>query len=247
MAIANENFDVGGTGGALFGAAPGGSAQHRGPRPGQEALGDDYVPPPGLPGWKQPSYDEDDRVDPDKYPEPTSGPAATLLSRFFPDPVQQGLALAKAFYFFFFAAFGSLFPLMAVYFKQSGMDAAQTGFLIGVRPIIEYLATPFWNKMAHRFQKGKAMLIVALISWIAFTLPIGFVHPPVVSCKTFNGSIYLIKLPRDAYSERQKRDVDSGDYSYEDDEVLTPDNVAELPRALPLGYKGLDEDAADRG
>jgi hypothetical protein len=29
------------------------------------------------------------------------------------------------FYFFFFAAFGSLFPLISVYFKQLGMDAAQ--------------------------------------------------------------------------------------------------------------------------
>ena len=156
MAIANENFNVGGTGGALFSSPGGGQAgggpagPKRGPRPGEEAMGDDYKPPPGLPGWKQPSYDDDDRIDPDKYPEPKSGPAATLLSRFFPDPVQQGLALAKFFYFFFFAAFGSLFPLMAVYFKQLGMDPAQCGFLVGIRPIIEYMATPFWNHMADK-------------------------------------------------------------------------------------------------
>ena len=30
------------------------------------------------------------------------------------------------------------------------MDAAQCGFLIGVRPIIEYLATPFWHGMSDR-------------------------------------------------------------------------------------------------
>jgi hypothetical protein len=34
-----------------------------------------------------------------------------------------------------------------------GMDAAQCGFLIGVRPIIEYLATPFWHGMSDRFCK----------------------------------------------------------------------------------------------
>ena len=65
MAIANENFNVGGTGGALF-TSPAAAAQggaKRGPRPGEEAVGDDYKPPPGLPGWKQPSYDDDDRID----------------------------------------------------------------------------------------------------------------------------------------------------------------------------------------
>ena len=31
------------------------------------------------------------------------------------------------------------------------MDAAQCGFLIGVRPIVEYLATPFWHGISDRF------------------------------------------------------------------------------------------------
>ena len=58
------------------------------------------------------------------------------------------------------------------------MDAAQAGMLAGIRPMIEYLATPFWNKIANRFQKGKMMLLIAVASWIIFTLPIGFIHPP---------------------------------------------------------------------
>lgn len=81
MAIANENFNVGGTGAAIFNA-PGGSAPKRGPKPGQEALGDDYKPPSGLPGWKQPSYDEDDQVDPSRYPEGSAGPTSTFLSKY---------------------------------------------------------------------------------------------------------------------------------------------------------------------
>jgi len=32
-----------------------------------QALGDEYVPPVGLPEWKQPSFDDDDHVDPEKY------------------------------------------------------------------------------------------------------------------------------------------------------------------------------------
>ncbi len=122
------------------------SIPSRAPKPGNEAMGDQYRPPPGVSGFKQPDFDDDDRID----PAALKAGKSSWLSRFFPDPVQQGLALAKGFYFFFFAAFGSLFPLMAVYFKQLGMNAAQCGFLTGIRPIVEYIATPFWNSMAHK-------------------------------------------------------------------------------------------------
>ena len=37
--------------------------------------------------------------------------------------VDQELLTVKTFYFFFYSAFGSLFPLMGVYFKQMGMNA----------------------------------------------------------------------------------------------------------------------------
>lgn len=218
MSIANENFDTGGTGGAIFGG-PVGSAPTKAPGPTTQPIGDEYVAPKGIPNWKQPSYDEDDRVDPAKYPEPKSGPAATLLSRCFPDPNQAGLAVAKIFYFFFYAAFGSLFPLMGVYFKQIGMDAAQAGFLSGIRPIVEALAIPFWNKIASRLQKGKIMMLVSLACWIIFTQPIGHIHPPVVSCKFYNGTKVFLQQP--LFNDRKKRS-------------LTPETVAEPPRALPL-------------
>ena len=157
MSIANENYDTGGTGAAIFGG-PQGAVPTKAPGPGAQPLGDEYVAPKGLPGWKQPSYDEDDRVDPNKYPDPKTGVtkgATTLLTRCFPDPTSAALVVAKLFYFFFYAAFGSLFPLMGVYFKQLGMDAAQAGFLSGIRPIVEALAIPFWNNIASRLHKGK--------------------------------------------------------------------------------------------
>jgi hypothetical protein len=33
----------------------------------RQVLGDEYVPPVGLPEWKQPSFDDDDHVDPEKF------------------------------------------------------------------------------------------------------------------------------------------------------------------------------------
>lgn len=73
--------------------------------------------------------------------------------------LNQDLLIAKTFYFFFFSAFGSLFPLLAVYFKQMGMNPTQSGFLIGVRPFVEFLAAPFWGSMADRFRKGNACIV----------------------------------------------------------------------------------------
>lgn len=64
--------------------------------------------------------------------------------------VDQELLTVKTFYFFFYSAFGSLFPLMGVYFKQMGMNAGQCGLLIGLRPFVEFLSAPFWGSLADR-------------------------------------------------------------------------------------------------
>lgn len=90
--------------------------------------------------------------------------------------------------------------------------------------------------LLSRFRKGKILLLIAVASWILFTVPQGYIHPPVVSCKYFNGSQYLLKLPGEKtqssdpiIGERKRRSV------LEDEvEALTPDTVEELPRALPL-------------
>ena len=54
-----------------------------------------------------------------------------------------------------------------------------------------------------RFQAGKVLLLMSVASWVLFTLPIGFIHPPVVSCKHNNGSHYLLKDPRYRFTTLQ--------------------------------------------
>lgn len=94
------------------------------------------------------------QVDPNMYPEPKDSThkvrgKSEFLQMIF-DVANQELLLAKIFYFFFYSAFGSLFPLMAVYFKQMGMNSGQCGILIGVRPFVEFLSTPFWTGLADK-------------------------------------------------------------------------------------------------
>lgn len=93
-------------------------------------------------------------VDPEHYPQPKDSTnrirgKSDLIELLF-GSVDQELLTVKTFYFFFYSAFGSLFPLMGVYFKQMGMNPSQCGLLIGSRPFVEFLAAPFWGGLADR-------------------------------------------------------------------------------------------------
>ena len=172
-----------------------------------QSIGDEYIAPKGLPEWKQPGFEDDDKV---REKDLEYKPGGFWGAIWF---MKNEMTVAKMFYFCFFGAFGSLFPLFSVFFKGIAMDAFQTGFLVGIRPIIEYLATPFWHGMSDRFQAGKVLLLLSVACWIIFTVPIYYIHPPVVSCKFWNGSQYQIMEPeymlnKEEEFDREKRCID---------------------------------------
>lgn len=109
--------------------------------------------------------------------------------------INKDLLVSKMFYFFFYSAFGSLFPLMGVYFKQAGMNPAQVGILTGIRPLIEIFSAPFWHSLADRFHKSKALLIFSLCSWIIFTCSLAPIRPPASACIAFNDTDYVLYVP----------------------------------------------------
>ena len=96
--------------------------------------------------------------------------------------VNKDLLICKLFYFFFFAAFGSLYPLLAIYFKQLGMNATQSGILIGFRPFIEFCSAPFWGGVADKTRKWRQLQLFSLFCWIVFTLAMAFVKPAHEKC-----------------------------------------------------------------
>ncbi|KAL3093394.1 hypothetical protein niasHS_005908 [Heterodera schachtii] len=109
---------------------------------------------------------------------PPDAPGVHLFGTVVPKEV----FLAQLFYLLYFASFGSLFPLLAVYFKQLGLSAAQAGILLGSRPLVEFVASPFWGSFADRFRKGKLLLLCSLCSMVVFTLAVGFVQPLTPYC-----------------------------------------------------------------
>ncbi|XP_062845793.1 major facilitator superfamily domain-containing protein 6-A [Trichomycterus rosablanca] len=97
--------------------------------------------------------------------------------------VNHHLLVSKVFYFFFYAAYGSLHPLLAVYYKQLGMNPSQSGLLVGIRYFIEFCSAPFWGVVADRYKKGKVMLLFSVFCWLVFNSGIGFVKPAAMSCR----------------------------------------------------------------
>ena len=67
----NANFNTGGTGAALFAGKSADAANGQVQKSQfncptsmvHQTIGDEYKAPAGLPEWKQPSFDDDDRVD----------------------------------------------------------------------------------------------------------------------------------------------------------------------------------------
>ncbi|KAG8224718.1 hypothetical protein J437_LFUL004888, partial [Ladona fulva] len=166
-------------------------------------------------------------VDPEKYPQPKESThkirgRTDVLEMLCGGAVDPELLTAKTFYFFFYSAFGSLFPLMAVYFKQMGMNPGQCGLLIGSRPFVEFLSAPFWGSLADRTQKGKLLLLASLSCWILFTVPLGFIQPPATSCiLRHNHTEYVLRTPgsEDGTRYLRKRSIpDNEGIEEEDDE-----------------------------
>lgn len=97
--------------------------------------------------------------------------------------INSHLLISKVFYFFFYAAYGSLHPLLPVYYKQLGMSASRSGLLVGIRYFIEFCSAPFWGVVADRFKKGKAVLLFSVFCWLVFNCGIGFVKPAEMKCE----------------------------------------------------------------
>ena len=73
---------------------------------------------------------------------------------------------SKAFYVSFYVAVGALFPYLPVYFKQLNLSPHQNGILIGIRPLIQFFATPVWGACADRFGKSKAIFLLSVLGWL---------------------------------------------------------------------------------
>ena len=96
----------------------------------------------------------------------------------------------KSFYFLFFSAVGSIFPYLAIFFRQLLLSARQTGVLIGIRPILQLVSCSAWGLIADRSNKSKYIFLVSLVGWLCgnFSLSLVKHRVDIGPCRD-NGSL----------------------------------------------------------
>uniref|UniRef100_A0A8D0E3F0 Major facilitator superfamily domain containing 6 n=1 Tax=Salvator merianae TaxID=96440 RepID=A0A8D0E3F0_SALMN len=158
--------------------------------------------------------------------------------------VNNDLLISKVFYFFFYAAYGSLYPLLPVYYKQLGMTPSQSGLLVGIRYFIEFCSAPFWGVVADRFKKGKVVLLFSLLCWVLFNLGIGFVKPATLRCVTkfpvpvppSNASHFSTAIPQNVSISSAIPTVESQSPEGRQKRDLPAYTLSTLSSALPVDH-----------
>lgn len=85
----------------------------------------------------------------------------------------------KCFYFLFFSAVGSLFPYLAIFYKQMWLSAQKTGILIGMQPLLQLASNSVWGMIADRSGKSKIIFFAALIAWLCSNFSLSLVKNPL--------------------------------------------------------------------
>lgn len=97
--------------------------------------------------------------------------------------INRNLLVYKVFYFFYFAALGSLIPYLSLYFKHSLLLPAHfVGIILAVKPLCLFVSAPILGTIADKFNKVRSVLLVALFSYIVMNLLVAVVPPVTVDC-----------------------------------------------------------------
>lgn len=97
--------------------------------------------------------------------------------------INRTLLVSKVFYFFYFAAIGSLTPYMALYYKHSLLLPAHlVGIILSLKPFCLFVSAPVVGTIVDKYNKVKTVLFVALATYIVSSLLLTIVPPVTKSC-----------------------------------------------------------------
>lgn len=93
-----------------------------------------------------------------------------------------GLKGLKITYFLLFGSYGSIWPYLALYFRQNGLNAGYVGIIAGIRPMIQFISCPFWAIIADKYHAPRSILNMSVISWLVLTLFLFIPKPTNIEC-----------------------------------------------------------------
>ena len=98
----------------------------------------------------------------------------------------SGVIFCGIFHFSFVGAYGCVLPYISIYMKQLGLSPQQIGLISGLRPIVGFCSAPFWGALGDQFKIRRWLLVLSLMSWLAFFVGLFHIRPPneTDSCPT---------------------------------------------------------------
>ncbi|XP_032233642.1 major facilitator superfamily domain-containing protein 6 [Nematostella vectensis] len=154
--------------------------------------------------------------------------------------VNRTLLVPKGFYFFFFSAWGSLLPYLALYFKQLMLSPSEVGILMGLKPFVNFLVIPIWGAIVDKCHKSKLVLVISMIALITTTFSLSLVPAPkekkvIVKrmCSISNGTNKFVE-PNFVH----RPVMDNPDYELTGEPEIDKMVDMDKSRYLPYFYKG---------
>jgi MFS transporter, PPP family, 3-phenylpropionic acid transporter len=98
-----------------------------------------------------------------------------------PNPNARYLPVLKALYFLYFAAIGSFYSFLFIYYSQIGLTSQQMGAIISIGPMIGLFAAPFWGWLSDRLNLTRPLFLLSagggmlLVFWLGHTQSFGVI------------------------------------------------------------------------
>lgn len=147
--------------------------------------------------------------------------------------VNTTMLIYKGFYFFFYAAVGSLIPFLSVFYKQLWLSAKQTGILLGVGPLIKMAAIPMWGIVADFYKTSKFIFIFSLVAWLVAYYSISLVSPVfhVGYCQDNSSMSLADEILDDIIAKNSPNPSNSSPHRLHTSTKTTPENISftEIP------------------